>query len=76
MARDALTAESSLANNRYASKSVNGGVSRLYKHGINGEFRFDYRKYDITGYSMITNQIRISTGITWSPGESWLRSLP
>ena len=76
---DSLTSqtasESAVPGIHFGSRFVSGGISREYRHGITGEIRVDYRKFDVTSYSQLNTQVRISTGISWSPGENWVRSL-
>jgi hypothetical protein len=57
----------------YDSEYVTLSVTRPYAHGITGVFSFDYRTYNVTNVAVSNqSQMRISSGITWGPGEGKL----
>lgn len=49
-------------------------LSHPLSHHLNADFRADYRTFDIALQPGLDHQFRISTGLSWSPGESWLKS--
>lgn len=54
----------------FASNGANFGVSREIKHGLQANFRSEYRHYDITSVSgFARNQYKLALGLTYSPGE-------
>jgi len=58
----------------YGSNFFDVNISKAYRHGMTGNFTVDYRKLSLTGQPGLQSQLRISTGISWSPGENWLKS--
>jgi hypothetical protein len=61
-------------NSSYNSQSIGLGVSRPLPHHLSADFRVEYRTYNITSQPNLDHQWRVSTGFSWNPGESWLRS--
>ncbi len=57
----------------YRSYFAYFGVSRRVTRDINSNFRFDYRRYLITGSSLLQNEFRVSLGFSWSPTEGLSR---
>jgi hypothetical protein len=58
----------------YKSQSLGMSLSRPLNHHLNADFRVDYRIFDIGLQPGLNHQLRISTGLNWSPGENWLKS--
>jgi hypothetical protein len=58
----------------YGSKSVSFGVSRALGHGLSMNFGATARRLDITNVAFIPlhDQYRITTGISYTPGEGHL----
>ena len=60
--------------------SVSGGsnnflginISRSFSHGLSTQFSVDYRTFAIPGNPTLRTQLRITTGISWGPGEGKL----
>lgn len=59
--------------NYFASFSSNGanfGISRELQHGVQANFRAEYRHYDVSSLTgFLRNQSRIMIGLTYSPGD-------
>jgi len=58
----------------YDSQVYGVSVNRPVSHHLNADFRIDYRTFNIVGSALAQKEMRISSGISWGPGENWLRS--
>jgi hypothetical protein len=59
---------------RYESESARLSISRMYRLGIGVSFSADYRHFNVENLnSAIRNQLRISSGVSWTPaaGRLW-----
>ena len=56
----------------YGTTYVTFGVSRTYSHGLASNFQVDYRRFSLSNEPVLHSQFRVSTGITWGPGEDRL----
>jgi hypothetical protein len=53
----------------FSSSGANFGVSRELNHGLQANFRAEYRHYDITSLGgFLRNQARLMVGVSYSPG--------
>lgn len=59
---------------KYDSQVFGVSLSRPLNHHMTGSFRVDYRTFNITDQPLVHSQFRISTSISWSPGENWIKS--
>jgi hypothetical protein len=57
----------------FNSYFVRAGVNRKIGRNVDSTFRVDYRRYLIDVSNFRRDQIRVTLGITWSPGEGPLR---
>ncbi|HXE65049.1 MAG TPA: hypothetical protein VN519_16015 [Bryobacteraceae bacterium] len=69
--RDSLASIAQALGN-YQSDYGRIGLSRTYKRGVGLNFTIDYRHFDVTSFAALRNQIRITSGVTWSPGTGRL----
>ena len=58
----------------YTSTFVGVTVTHAYRHGLAGALGCDYRTIQLTNQPTLHNQIRITSTISWNPGENWLKS--
>ena len=59
---------------RYSSEYAGVTITHSYRHGLAGTLGFDYRKVSLTNQPMLHSQYRITSTISWNPGENWLKS--
>jgi hypothetical protein len=59
---------------KYGSTAFVVSVSRPINHHMNADFGFTYRTFDITSSPLLQRQIFVTSGISWNPGENWLKS--
>ena len=53
----------------FASNGANFGISRELGHGIQSNFRAEYRHYDLSSLTgLLRNQYKLMVGLTYSPG--------
>lgn len=57
----------------FKSDSARISLSRTYRRGFGLSLAAEYRHFDIVNFASIRNQLRITTGFTWSPttGRLW-----
>ncbi|HCC59539.1 MAG TPA: hypothetical protein DEQ47_20215 [Solibacterales bacterium] len=54
----------------FSSSGANFGISRELKHGVQANFRAEYRHYDISSLTgFLRNQYKLMVGLTYSPGD-------
>ena len=58
---------------KYGAEYVFLGVSHPTGRHLSTDLRFDYRKFTITNAPPTPDQLRVSLGFSWSPGEGPLR---
>jgi len=71
LGRDTLE---SIAQNlgKYQSEYARISLNRTYRRGIGVSLGLEYRYFDVTVLGYLRNQLRITSGITWSPGTGRL----
>jgi len=71
LGRDTLE---SVAQNlgKYQSEYARISLNRTYRRGIGVSLGAEYRYFDVAGLGYLRNQLRITSGITWSPGTGRL----
>jgi hypothetical protein len=69
--RDTLSAVTQNLGN-YQSEYGRISLSRNFRGGITANFTGEFRHFDILNFASVRNQVRISTGVTWSPVEGRL----
>jgi len=71
LGRDTLE---SVAQNlgKYQSEYARISLNRVYRRGIGLSLGAEYRYFDIATLGSLRNQLRISSGFTWSPGTGRL----
>ncbi|MEP6714948.1 MAG: hypothetical protein ABJC09_05200 [Terriglobia bacterium] len=57
---------------QYGTKYVKFSLSRNYRHGLAGNFEVDYRRFTLSNAPVLHSQFRVSTGVSWGPGEGRL----
>jgi hypothetical protein len=56
----------------YETTYATFGLGRTYNHGLGTNFQMDYRRFSLSSQPILHSQFRISTGITWGPGDEKL----
>lgn len=69
--RDTLSAVAQ-ALGKYESENARVSLSRPFRRGIGLNFVLDYRYFDVVNFGSLRNQLRVSSGITWSSGTGRL----
>jgi hypothetical protein len=71
LGRDTLQ---SIAQNlgRYQSEYARISLNRTYRRGIGVSLAAEYRYFDIANLGALRNQLRITSGVSWSPGTGRL----
>jgi hypothetical protein len=70
--RDSLSAVTQSLG-KYQSESARIGFSRTYRRGLTLDFAGDFRHFDVGNLnSALRNQLRVTSGVTWRPGEGRL----
>lgn len=69
--RDSLASVAQALGN-YQSEYGRISLGRGYRRGIGLSFAIDYRHFDVTNFATLRNQIRITSGVTWNPGQGKL----
>jgi hypothetical protein len=69
--RDTLSAVAQ-ALGKYESENARISLSRPFRRGIGLNFALDYRHFDVVNFGSLRNQLRVTSGITWSSGTGRL----
>ena len=72
LGRDTLSAVGQVLG-RYQSEYGRVSLNKGYKRGIGLSLTAEYRYFDVANLGFLRNQLRIASGITWSPaaGRLW-----
>jgi len=71
LGRDTLESVSQ-ALGKYQSEYARITLGRNYRRGIGLNLALEYRYFDVTTLGFLRNQVRISSGVSWSPGAGRL----
>jgi hypothetical protein len=75
MGRDSLSSVSQTVSQnlgKYQSEYGRISLNRAYRRGVGLSLALEYRYFDVTGLGYVRNQLRITSGVTWSSGNGRL----